>query len=110
MLDELTKFASGVVGISQAQGTDIAVITDPGRGRYKVWGTCRHTLVDGCRVLLGATILFTVSSGAANAQDFGPIVIDILNNTDDIIVELGTATGGADTASATVYAQRLVAL
>ncbi|SRR5258708_37688845 len=110
MLDELTKFASGVVGNNIAQFTPIATITTPGRGRYKIWGTCRHSLVDGCKILVGSFTLVTVASGASSAQDFGPVVFDITNNTDSIIAQLGTATGAADTASATIYAQRLVSL
>lgn len=106
----LTKFASGQAPISQAQAFDVAVIADPGKGRWEVWGTVRHTLADGCRLAVGPVaapvVLFTITAGANVAQDFGPVVIDILNATDDIIVELQTATGGADTASATIYARR----
>ena len=109
-----TKFASGQAPISQAQGTDVAVITDPGKGTWEIWGTVRHTLVDGCRLAIGPVaspvVQFVITAGANVAQDFGPVVVDILNSTDDIIIELQTATGGSDTASATVYARRVTSI
>jgi hypothetical protein len=108
MREDVTLQASGTVGISQAIGTDIAVITNPGPGRWKVWGTARHTLADGCRLLIGATtLLATISSAATEAAPFGPVVVDVLNATDDFILELSLATGGSDTASGTLYAQKL---
>lgn len=111
---ELTKFSSGTAPISQAVGVDVAVITDPGKGKWRIWGSVRHTLADGCRLAVGPvagpTILFTIPSGPNADASFGPIVYDINNSTDDIIVELAVATGGADTACAVVYAQRDSAL
>lgn len=108
MLAEKTLVASGVLGISQAQGTDIAVINNPGPGRYMVWGTARHTLIDGCRLYVAATpIIPNIAAGAGAAVGFGPVVVDVTNSTDDIILELATATGGADSASGTIYAQRI---
>jgi hypothetical protein len=102
MREDITLQASGTVGISQAIGTDIAVITNPGPGRWKVWGT------DGCRLLIGATtLLATISSAATEAAPFGPVIVDVLNATDDFILELSLATGGSDTASGTLYAQKL---
>ncbi len=108
-LPDLTKQAAGTVGNSQAIGTDIAVITDPGPGRYKIWGVCRHTLIDGCRLLIGATTIISIIPATANTSaPFGPVIIDILNKTDDIILELATATGVSDTATGVVYAEVLV--
>jgi hypothetical protein len=107
---ELTKFSSGTAPISQAVGVDVAIITNPGKGRWRIWGSVRHTLADGCRLAIGPdtspTVLFTIPAGPNAYAEFGPIVYDINNNTDDIIVELAVATGGADTACAVVYAQR----
>jgi hypothetical protein len=105
--EEKTFVASGVLGISQAVGTDICVITDPGTGRYRVWGTVRHTVVDGCRLLLNAVVICTIPNSATGVTDFGPIIMDLPNRTDDIILELAVATGGADTASGILYAQEL---
>lgn len=110
MLDELTKQAFGAVGINQAVGVDAAVITDPGPGRWKIWGTCRHTLADGLRLLVGAVTIIQITNSPTTSMDFGPVVVDILNKTDDIIVELAVATGAADSASATVYAQKVAPL
>lgn len=105
---ELTKLASGVLGISQPIGTDVAVITAPGPGRYQVWGTARHTVADGCRVLIGATTVIPFIAASPNkSQNFGPIVVDVLNSVDSIILELAVATGGADAASGIIYAQKL---
>lgn len=106
--NSLTLCSSGVLGASQAQGVDIAVITNPGAGRYLIWGTVRHSLVDGCRLYAGATPLIpNIAAGAGSAVGFGPVIIDIVNNTTSIILELATATGGSDSASGTLYAQKL---
>ncbi len=112
---ELYKYGSGKAGNSQAAGVDVAVISNPGKGRWLVTGTVRHTLIDGCRLAVGdstgtPTPLFTIPSGANASQDFGPIVVDILNSTDDIVIELDTATGASDTACAVIYAQRTSAI
>lgn len=106
-LENLTKQASGVVPISQAIGVDAAVIQDPGPGRWKIWGHCRHTLADGLRLMIQATQIAIIAGAANTTIRFGPFVVDITNATDDIIVELNVATGGSDTASATVYAQKI---
>ncbi len=109
-VEELTKYASGAAGNNQAQNTAVATIATPGKGRWKIWGTVRHTLADGCKILVGPSTLFTISSAAAGAESFGPIIVDITNNTDNIVVQLATATGAADTASALIYAQKAYTL
>jgi hypothetical protein len=106
--EELTKVASGSLPISQAVGTDICVITDPGTGRCRVWGTVRHTLADGCRLLVNTTIIATIPNAPNTVTDFGPIVLDLVSRTDDVILELAVATGGADTASGILYVQEIV--
>jgi hypothetical protein len=106
-MEEKTFVASGVLGFSQAAGVDICSIVDPGTGRYRVWGSVRHSLVDGCRLLLNASIICTIPNAPNGVTDFGPIVMDLPNRTDDIILELATATGGADTAAGILYAQEL---
>lgn len=110
MLEELTKFASGSAGNSQAQNVVVASIATPGKGRWKIWGTARHSLIDGCKLVVGSTTVVTISAGAAGAEAFGPVVYDIINTTDNIAIQLATATGASDTASATIYAQRLSSL
>lgn len=108
MQEHLTLQDYGSAGNNQGQGTDVCVITAPPAGRYKVWGHCRHTLADGFRLLKGSTTIIEISSGANAAQNFGPVVIDLLTgNTDNLILELFTATGASDTASGTLYAQRI---
>lgn len=107
MLERLTLQDYGTAGNSQAQGTDVATISNPGPGRWKIWGHGRHTLADGFRLVVGSSIIIEFAAGANAHHEFGPIIVDILNDSDDITVELLTATGGSDTASATVYAQRL---
>lgn len=104
----LTKVSSGTLGNNQAQFSTVASIVAPGKGRYEIWGNCRHTLIDGCKLFIGATtIIANISAAAGQAAPFGPIVYDVTNSTHDIIIQLATATGAADTASATIYAQRL---
>lgn len=105
--EDLTLQGSGVVGNNQAADTAVAIINAPGPGRYKIWGTGRHSLVDGLKLTSPTVPAVILSGGAGDTINFGPIVFDITNNTSGIIVALNTATGAADTASATVYAQRL---
>jgi len=109
-VEELSKYNSGAAGNNVAANTVVATIATPGKGRWKVWGTVRHTLVDGCKLLVGSTTLMTITNAANGSESFGPIIVDILNNTDNIVIQLATATGAADTASANLYAQRAYTL
>jgi hypothetical protein len=104
---ELTKQAFGSVGISQGVGINVAVIQDAGPGRWKIWGHGRHDAADGLRLLIEGVTIAAIAGGAGHTIPFGPFIVDINNKTDDIIIELNVATGGAGAASATVYAQRL---
>jgi hypothetical protein len=106
-MQRLTRQAFGTAGNSQAIGTNLAVISTPGVGRWRVWGTVRHTLADGVRLILGSTTLLVITNGATEAVSFGPIIIDITNRQDDLFLELEQATGAADTASANLYAEYL---
>lgn len=108
--EELTKYMSGAQGNNQAQNNVVASIPAVGRGRWKIWGTVRHSLIDGCKLLVGSTTLMTITNAAGASESFGPIIIDVLNNTDAVTIQLATATGAADTASANVYAQRAYTL
>jgi len=109
-VEELTKYASGSAGNSVAANTVVASIATPGKGRWKVWGTVRHTLIDGCKLLVGSTTVLTVTNAASGSESFGPVIVDILNSTDSISIQLATATGASDTASANLYAQRAYTL
>lgn len=114
-MQELTKQAFGAAGFSQAVGTNLAVISTPGAfvgnmlgiGTYKVWGTVRHTLADGVRLVLGGTTVLVISNAPNQATNFGPLVLNITNRIDDIFLELEVATGAADTASGNLYIQKL---
>lgn len=105
--ENLTLQDFGALGASQAIGTDAAIIQNPGPGKFKIWGHCRHTQADGMRLVVGAATIVEISQEAARVAQFGPVVVDILNATDDIIVELEKATGVGEAASATVYAQKI---
>lgn len=106
-----TKADFGSLGASQSIGADVAVIDNPGasggRGWYKIWGHGRHTQPDGLRLLIGATEKFQISSVGATNVYFGPYLVEITDDTTDIIVELAVATGVGEAASATVYAKRM---
>lgn len=105
---ELTLVGSGVVGNNQAIGVFVASILDPGKGRWKIWGTCRHTLPDGVRFRVGSNnIVPRVPSTANEVTDIGPFFVDILTTTDDIVLDLAVATGAADTAAGVLYAHRV---
>jgi hypothetical protein len=106
--DDVIRSSAGILGNSIAVSTTLCQITDPGPGRYKVWGTARHTLEDGCKLVVAAAlVLFRIPQGPNQAVDFGPIIVDVINPTDDIILQLAVATGASDTASGVIYAQKL---
>ncbi len=108
---EITKVSSAVLGASQAQGTLLTFISAPGKGRWKVWGTVRHSLADGILLRLQGTGLISRIPNAPNGvTDFGPIIVDIINSTDALALDLAVATGGSDSASGVLYAQRLSAI
>jgi hypothetical protein len=107
-IDRTTFQNFGALGNSQAADTTVVSITPLPPGRYKIWGTCRHTLIDGIKFIatgMGAAI--PISQGAGAHADFGPIVLDLNTATNTILFQLNTATGAADTASASLYAQRI---
>lgn len=103
----LTRYAYGAAGNSQPIGANLAVLSTPGPGRYKVWGSVRHSLADGVRLVLGSTTLMIITNSAGATTDFGPIILDITNRTDDLFIELELATGAGDTASGNIYAEYL---
>ncbi len=108
MQEETTLVGSGVLGNNQASGVFVASILDPGKGRWKIWGNCRHTLADAIRFRIGANnIVPRIPSAAIETTYFGPFFVDINNSTDDIVLDLVTATGASDTASGIIYAQRV---
>lgn len=103
-----TLQSGAAIGINQVVNTIVAQIVDPGIGRWEISGSCRHTLEDGCKLIVGASnVLPRIPQGPNSAAYFGPVVVDITSATADIQVQLATATGAAETASAIVIARRL---
>jgi hypothetical protein len=105
---ETNRVGSGVLPINTLVNTTICQIQDPGKGRYTISGVVRHTLEDGCKLIVGAALIIArIPQTAAQTVAFGPVIIDVLLDTDDIIIQLAVATGAAETASAAIYAQKL---
>src|SRR5690349_12915805 len=104
---DVTLIASGVLGNNQLADTLVTLINAPGPGRYKIWGTARHSLADGLKFTSPMLTPLTLAGGAGDTINFGPFVIDITNYTSGINVALRTATGASDTASVTIYAERV---
>jgi len=107
MRQEASLFASGLAGSSVAADTTVALINAPGPGVYKIWGHCRHSLADGLKLTSPNLTPLILSGGAGQTILFGPVVMAINNLTSGIIIALNTATGASDTASATIYAEKL---
>jgi hypothetical protein len=108
MREGLIRTGNGFVGNNVVVSTNMCSIQDLGPGRWKIWGTCRHTLEDGCKLVVGAALIFTRIPQAPNQSAvFGPISVDVLNTTDDVFLQLAVATGASDTASGIIYAQQL---
>lgn len=107
MRQDVTLMASGVVGINQAADTLVALINAPGPGRYKVWGQARHTLADGLKFTSPMLSPLILSGGPGDTITFGPFIVDITTNVPGINIALRTATGASDTASATIFAERV---
>jgi hypothetical protein len=99
-----TLQASGVIGNSIAANTTVVTIPTPGTGKFKIWGVVRHTLVDG--VKMTSPVAMVLPSAPATAATYGPIIVDLSVNT-AITLALNTATGASDTASASIFAQRM---
>lgn len=105
MRQDTTLIGQGTLGNNIAVNTLVAAIAAPGPGRYKVWGHCRHTLADGLK--LSSPNVVVLAGGPNDTVVFGPMVFDINDKTTGIGVQLNVATGAADTASATIYAEKI---
>src|SRR4051812_39575985 len=106
--EELTLSVGTAIGINQAIGVFVASIQNPGKGLWRIWGSCRHSLADSIRLRVASTNLISIIPQAGNETvTFGPIIFAINNYTDDIILDLAVATGPADSASGVLYAQRV---
>lgn len=105
MRQDTSFFASNSLGNNIAVNTLLTLINAPGPGRYRVWGTFRHTLLDG--VKLTSPVAITFPGTPNESTPFGPFVVDITNTTSGINLALAVATGAADTASAVLYAEKI---
>lgn len=104
MREDLTLSIYGAAGNNVTVNTAVATLPVPVPGRYKVWGMVRHTLADGCK--LTSPVAQIITSGPNDTAMFGPFLVDI-NTAGNIIIALNTATGASDTASCTIYAEKL---
>lgn len=114
MYEELTHQAFGVLGANQNAGTLLAEITGLKAGRYKIWGTVTHTVAGGVRLVVVNHANFVIANASDSAtnfatQPFGTIVMDILNPTNILRLELEQPTGAQGTASGNLYAQKIAA-
>jgi hypothetical protein len=106
MREGLIRTGNGVLGNNVAVSTNLCSVLDLGPGRWKIWGSGRHTLEDGLKLVVGVGLIFTrLPQGPNQSVAFGPISFDILNGTDDVILQLAVATGASDTACGALYAQ-----
>lgn len=100
-----TLQAFGNAGNNIAANTVVATLALTSAGTYKVWGSIRHSLIDGLKLVTPVAMI--LSSAANDTAAFGPIVVSVPTIPMSIVIQLNTATGAADTASATVFAQRM---
>jgi hypothetical protein len=106
--ENATLQAAAAVGNSVAVNSIVCQIVDPGVGRYQISGSARHTLEDGCKLIIGAAnVLPRIPQGPNNVGEFGPIIFDIIASSTDIQIQLATATGATETASGYLVARRL---
>jgi len=96
----------GAAGNNIAANTAVATLALPTAGRYRVWGMLRHTLADGLKITAPAAVATILTSGPNDSAVFGPLVVDMVA-PGNFIIALNTATGAADTASATIYAENI---
>jgi hypothetical protein len=94
----------GSAPINTVVNTVVATLAITAPGTYKVWGVLRHTLIDGLK--LSAPIAQQLCSAANDTAAFGPIVFSF-TAAGSITIQLATATGAADTASAFIVAQKM---
>lgn len=106
-LDGLTIQAFGAAEAEDPADTVVCTLSNPGAGRWRVWVVGKHAVVDGLKLLVGSTEIVRFSMSDYETVNFGPIVVDILNNTDDIILALAAALPVDTVASGNLFAQRI---
>lgn len=98
---------AGIIGENIAQFSNVAFITTAPPGRYRLWGHGRHSLSDGLRIVVGSTVITEIASDGGTVVYFGPVVVDIPDDSINIFVELNKATGAGQSASASLFAQKI---
>lgn len=104
MRQDTSLFTYGTQGNNVAANTAVATLAVPTAGRYRVWGMARHTLADGLKFT--SPIAMIICSGPNDTAMFGPFIVDMAA-AGNIVIQLNTATGAADTAAANLYAERI---
>jgi hypothetical protein len=104
MRQDSSFFVYGTQGNNIAANTTVASLAVPSGGRYRVWGMARHTLADGLKFT--TPIAMIICSGPNDTAMFGPFVVDMAA-AGNIVIQLNTATGAADTAAANIYAEKI---
>lgn len=103
MRENTTVQAFGNAGNNITANTTVATIANPGVGRFRIYGSVRHALIDGLK--LTSPIALVLCSAANDTAVWGPIIVDIPVANTPITIALNTATGASDTASAIIYAE-----
>jgi hypothetical protein len=100
-----TLQAFGNAGNNIAANTVVATLALPAPGTYKIWGMARHGLIDGLKLVTPVALI--LCSAANDTASFGPLIVSVSTIPTSIVIQLNTATGAAETASAVVFAQRM---
>lgn len=105
MRQNTSTIGSGTAGNNVAVNTALASFVSMPPARYRMWGTCRHSLADGIKItgVPGGTII--IPGGAGDTVTVMPFVFD-LNAATTINVALNVATGASDTASAAFFMEQ----
>jgi hypothetical protein len=96
----------GSAPINTVINTVVATLPITVPGTYKVWGVIRHTLIDGLKIVAPTALAMQLTSAANDTAAFGPMVASF-PTAGAVTIQLATATGAADTASAFIVAQRM---
>lgn len=103
---ELSIIAGGLQGNNVAANTTIASFVSTPPGRYRMWGSGRHSLADGFKIVGIAGGPYVIPGGAGDTIVMNDFVFD-LTATTTINVQLNTATGASDTASALFFLEKI---
>lgn len=103
MRENVSVFGFGSAGNNVTANTAVCTVAlTP--GRWKLWGAVRHTLIDGLKLVTPVAVILT--SAANDTAIWGPIVVDVPAAA-NAVIQLNTATGASDTASANIFGESL---